>query len=159
MSLALRLLTLVTFTAHAVLGCCLAHGDCMREQAGKLAMACCDAETHGNCEDEHEHHDCDDELESGVAALDDFDSVAVCSESQPVNHGHHRHCDDTNCVFGVSQDAGISLNAVSDGLVLWSGSLQGFKALHRQCHNSRDPYRDRLPLSSCNRAILQVWLI
>jgi hypothetical protein len=156
---ALRILTLVTFTAHAVLGCCLSHGDCMREQTGTLANACCDSVAHGDCEDGHEHHGGHDELEGGKTAHDGTDSFASCSESQPVNHGHHRHCDDSNCVFGVSQDAGGSLNAVSDGLVLWCGSLEGFKSLNRQCHTSRDPYRDRLPRSSCNRAILQVWLI
>jgi hypothetical protein len=156
---ALRILTLITFTVHAVLGCCLSHGDCMREQAGTLANDCCDSPTHGDCEDGHEHHGDHDELESGVIAQDTTDSSAARSDSRPFNHEHHRHCDDTNCVFGVSHDAGGSLNSASDGLVLWCGKLDGFKSLNRQYYASRDPYRDRTPQSLCNRAILQVWLI
>lgn len=156
---ALRILTLFTFTAHAVLGCCLSHGDCMREQTGTLANACCDSVKQSDCEDGHEHHGSHDELESGVTAHDATDSFAACSDSQPVNQGHHRHCDDTICVFGVNQDTGGSLNSVSDGLVLWCGRLEGFKSLNRQFCASRDLYRDRSLRSLCNRAILQVWLI
>lgn len=156
---AFRILTLLTFAAHAVLGCCMSHGDCMREQTGMLANACCDTATHVNCDVEHEKHGGHDEGETDENGHDVLDSSATCFDSQPTNHGQHRHCDDTNCAFGVSPVPTSSLNAISDGLVLWCGSLEGFNLLNRQCSGSEDPYRDRVLRPSCTRAILQVWLI
>lgn len=167
MFLAIRLLTIITFTAHSAFGCCLTHGSCVRDQAETRANACCRSSSHENasashedashenCEDEHEHG----EFESSVNAHEVLNSLSESSNSQPINHEHHRHCEDAHCVFWVSHDAGGSLNAVSDGLVLWCGSLTGFKSPIRQCFGSRGPYRDPLPPSLCNRAILQVWLI
>lgn len=155
MPLAIRLLTLFTFTAHAVLGCCVSHGSCMREQAGTRVNACCDSAIHSNCDDEHDHHG---ERKSEVGGQLVSPSYMVCLDEQTTNHENHRHCDDLQCVFGVSHDAS-TLSSVSGDLVLWCGRLEESQSLPRQCHGSRDPYSDRLPQSLCNRAILQVWLI
>ncbi len=45
----LRILTIIAFAAHSLLGCCLSHGDCRLERESASVEQCCDHD--------HSHHD------------------------------------------------------------------------------------------------------
>ncbi|MGV3485499.1 MAG: hypothetical protein ACO1RT_13870 [Planctomycetaceae bacterium] len=154
MSLAIRMLTLVAFTAHAVLGCCLSHGSCMRGHAVTLAE-------HG-CEHDHAIHGqespgCHDHVIHEVAS-----EVVLCTSGSLLpddGHDHPRHCDDVKCVFGVSA---CSFN-VPDWLfatsTTWSDSSVDFwptpcLGTGFAIHSPGGP-----PRALLDRAVLQVWRI
>lgn len=103
MFFAIRLLTLVAFTVHAVLGCCLTHGSCTHEQTEILTGHACSHDDHST--------DVPDFCESHLHSLSDEHSETLRSlacvngacNSQPIEgHSHSNHCDNTRCIFGVS---------------------------------------------------------
>jgi len=99
MFFAIRLLTLVAFTAHAVLGCCLSHGSCMQEQAAILTGHGCDHDGHA-C-DSHGH---DDEHASNGHEIATASIAENGVDTCPLEgHGHSNHCDDGQCVFGIAE--------------------------------------------------------
>ncbi len=155
MSFAIRMMTLVAFTAHAVLGCCLSHGSCMREQAAVLTEHCCDhtalaVEVHNHDENHtntsHEHGD---ELVQVTSSLS-------CNNDLP---GHSNHCDDVSCIFGVSSVGGNAAELLTSVHAIWITSPVDFWR-HTSMLAGYAP--TALPSHSralSNRSILQVWLI
>lgn len=157
MSLAVRMLTLVAFTAHAVLGCCLSHGSCMREQVVALSGQCCDHEDHseadhvGDDDDEHSH-----QVEKLDAALE-FAVIGVASPFE--GHGHPKHCNDGPCVFGLSGNSsgptGLQILIVSS----WISTSANFWRWPCSHGVFLGAWLDGPPSIHVERSVLQVWLI
>lgn len=183
MNLAIRLLTLAAFTAHAALGCCLSHGSCMHERLAVLDQPVCDHAEHG----EHAAHG--DQAESGgyaahgaacqrspersprghVPTAHDIMAAhqitAACIDAEdtesynPQGPDHSHHGDEDSCVFVVTSPAVVSSAwqlGVGSSWVNVSGEAIG--------DASRQPnyFSDQLPGPSRVlqlRAQLQRWLI
>lgn len=156
MIVAIRLLTLITFTAHAVLGCCVSHGSCFGGSTETSAIAGCDHPSHGNGHAEHEQHgasDCKVQVQAAAGHLH------VGGEEQSTNQRHRHHCGGIHCVFGVSHHSGNTVSSLRGSTVLWCGHPVEKYSLGISCGGSCDPHRDRLPPSLGHRALRQVWLI
>ena len=156
MSLAIQLLTLIAFTAHAVLGCCLSHGSCMREHVVVLNDHVCDHHDH-QC-DSHEHEYEEDESHDNQARESVFSRALRCIPCPSSSHNHSRHCDDVTCVFGVigSPTSLSDLQFAADAI--WIDAFVDF--WHLASH--RTDFAGRLdgpPGSQHIRALLQVWTI
>lgn len=157
MFFAIRMLTLVAFTAHAVLGCCLSHGNCMQNQAVLLTVQCCDHDDYAG--DTHNDHD-----ESGVSHIEleqhsSFDLLSVCPSCPFEGHGHSNHCDDSECVFGLSGNNDSSIvwpflvvsSCINTTINFWHGASPHAKFLRA--------WLDGPPSIHVERSVLQVWLI
>lgn len=155
MLIAIRLLTLITFTTHVVLGCCLSHGRCDSNLAETSTIAGCDNPGHTDGPAEHEHHGTGCEFQVHEA----HGQLCLGGEEQSNNPGHKHHCGDIHCVFGVSQHAGNTVSSLRGLSVLWYGHPRETIAHTLRSGGNRDAYRDRLPPSFCNRAMRQLWLI
>lgn len=160
MFLLIRLLTLSTFAAHAVLGCCLAHGSCLQEQIPS-SLDGCDGHGHGcvtrcadrACGDRHLHF----ALESCDRAekqAENLEAPAVPAES-----GHQQHnCEDSRCAFDVGYDNTASTSSISMNLTCVTCAATTCDNLPMVCRSClRTPTRVRQTLN--NRAMLQVWVI
>ncbi|AMV32227.1 hypothetical protein VN12_08895 [Pirellula sp. SH-Sr6A] len=155
MFLAIRLLTLIAFTAHAVLGCCLSHGSCMREQVAVLNDHACDHHDH-QC-DSHGHEE--DESHDNQASESVFSSAASCVPCPFGSHDHSRHCDDATCVFGVvgSPTTLSDLQFAADAI--WIDESVDFWHLASRRTDFVVEQLDGPPSSPRIRALLQVWII
>lgn len=155
MFLVIRMLTLIAFIAHAVLGCCLSHGSCMREQVAILNDHVCEHHDH-QC-DAHEHEE--DESHGNQASEPEFSVAVICIPCPFGNHDHSRHCDDATCVFGI---VGIASN-LSDlqfaADVIWIDV--SVDLWHLAARRTDFIIEDLVgpPSSPHIRALLQVWII
>ncbi len=70
MFLGLRLLTLIAFSAHAALGCCLSHGECQSEQTLSVSSLCCDHEHHAVDAHSHDHSHHGPERAADIESVD-----------------------------------------------------------------------------------------
>ncbi len=152
MFLIVRLLTLTTFLAHAVLGCCLLHGDCHRAHS---TLADCDAEH------SHEHAGGLNSVDKHHAVACEYDSDYCSSTEDETSHEHESSngCDDAKCVFNAIQGLSASLDLQTKPhsfrpLVFTVLCLQDAE----QVSLFGNQY-DRPPRSSSERALLQVWLL
>ncbi len=145
----LRMLTLVAFAAHAVLGCCLSHGSCMQDHASANVSHCSEHHCHtGDVHDSSHHHD--DQPFTG-----DSEDGHSCPTDPP---GHPNHCDDAKCVFGIATHGPYSTIWTLGVLGFWGGGgALGFLPSQQCCLRSTPS--DSPPPTLCNRAVLQVWLI
>jgi len=151
MFLAVRILTLVAFTAHAVLGCCLSHGSCMRDQVAVLSGYCCEHDEHAH--EELLHSDAEHELNSVSV------SVAVCLECPREGHGHSNHCDDGKCVFGVSGSNGNSGDWQPAVVLSWINASVDHCRGPSQLIAFLGNWLDGPPRIHKDRSVLQVWRI
>ncbi len=155
MFFAIRLMTLLAFTTHAVLGCCLSHGSCLREHTAALTGQCCD---HGNhsCAS---HNDVESHAHGDLEVASTLLCNAGCTEFLSADHGHSNGCDHATCAFGVSRMTSNPLNlqfaANSTGahsvICSW---LCSCRATGHFCNALDSP-----PRALHNRAVFQVWLI
>lgn len=159
MLLAIRLLTLVTFTAHAVLGCCLTHGSCMREQAVVLNDDCGDHHDHecdshkANEEQNHEHHSNETRL-----CFDGYYFADIAEKHDHSEHDHSEHCNDGICVFGLADPATLSDMKVVSAASWNQLSARYSIAITRHVIEFVDLLRGP-PSGPHIRALLQVWTI
>lgn len=157
MFLAIRLLTLIAFTAHAVLGCCLSHGSCMREQVAVLNEHVCEHHDH-QC-DSHKHEHQEDESHANRASESAF-SLAVSCVSCPLGcHEHSRHCNDATCVFGVIGSATTLSDLQFAADAIWIDASVDFWLLAASRTDFVVEQLDGPPSSPHSRALLQVWII
>ena len=161
MFFAVRLLTLVAFTVHAVLGCCLAHGNCLHEQSEILTRDACSHDDHSMdahdfCES-HAHSLSDEHSET----LRNLNCVNSACNSQPIEgHSHSNHCDNTRCIFDVSTSA--SHAAARQFLADACWLKLPVELWVKPCLHVGSVWiwhAGGLPRSRQNRAIHQVWLI
>lgn len=168
MFLGLRLLTLVAFSAHAVLGCCLSHGDCQNEQAASISSPCCNHEHHAVEAPlhDHSHHGLNEssDNESSDNEPADIEPVNIGSvehakcESGSDHHSHH--CDDAQCVFSVAVGSSTSMcHMVMTTHVSWVGLLMDLRHQPVLTWDQVQRSIDLKSLSSEDRALIQVWQI
>jgi hypothetical protein len=158
MSFAIRLLTLVAFAAHAVLGCCLTHGNCVswRGNAESGQQLCCDHEDH------HGETGTVSVQANNVAenCVEVFGLVPTGTSKQSGVPHQSSCCDHSKCVFGISDSAGPksdekpqSNDAVWAELAFGNGLSPGLSTV---------PFhvQSKIPIPAlAARAMLQVWLI
>lgn len=149
-----RLLTFVAFTAHAVLGCCFSHGNCLPEQTIVLSVQdCVDnndlCSSHGD-QRLHWHQE-----QSTALSVVDASSCVSCPAG---GHDHTRHCDDSSCVFGVVETTTLfDLQLLSD--VIWGGATLDSWLLVSQDFAFVSEPQAGPPNAHLVRAVLQVWII
>ena len=152
---AIRLLTIVSFTAHAVLGCCLSHGSCMQKQTLLLADSDCghDEQLCISHSDHETHSHAEQATDVAVVSFTARESCPVRGQEQS------RHCDDAKCVFGIlgTTTTLSELQFASDAT--WGReSRDSWLLVSRPTTLGGDQQATRsnkLP----NRAVLQVWMI
>lgn len=159
MFFAIRLLTLVAFTAHAVLGCCLSHGSCMREQAAIFAGHCCShdddlRDAHESCEGHSHDADVVSETINGTACI-----TSGCEVHPTRGQGHSNHCDDPTCTFGVSTNTSNAATWQFFVVVNWIDTSAGFWLKPSLDSGFARCFLDTLPKATQNRAVNQVWLL
>ncbi len=161
MFFAIRLLTLVAFAVHAVLGCRLTHGSCTHEQTEILTGDACSHDDHSTdahylCEG-HAHSLSDEHSETHRSLA----CVNSACNSQPIEgHSHSNHCDNTRCIFDVSTSAS---NAAARQFLADACWLK----LAVELWEKPDMHGGSVwiwhvggwPMSPQNRAVHQVWLI
>ncbi len=155
MLLAIRMLTLIAFTAHAVLGCCLSHGSCMREQSAVLNGHICDHHDH-DCD---AHEDDEDQSHDNPTSEPEFRFVVNCDAYPVGSHDHSKHCDDATCVFGVisSPTSMSDLQFVADAI--WIDGSVDFWLLSARNSDFVDDWLKGPTRAPYSRAVLQVWTI
>jgi hypothetical protein len=155
MFFAIRLLTLVAFTAHAVLGCCLSHGSCMQEQAAILTGHGCDHDGHA-C-DSHGH---DDEHASNGHEIATASIAENGVDTCPLEgHGHSNHCDDGQCVFGIAEAPTSFSDLQSIANPVWINASVDFWQVASRAADFVGSWLDGPPKAPLTRAVHQVWLI
>jgi hypothetical protein len=89
-------LTLIAFTAHAVLGCCLHHSHA-------IGSDCCGEQVAAECESSHDHdgHCSHSHHEHGDNSNVDQDSLLPSIEAAccACSHEHSHQCDESRCNF------------------------------------------------------------
>ncbi len=154
---AIRLLTLVAFTAHAVLGCCLSHGSCMQEQAAILTGHGCDHDEHA-C-DSHGHKD-EHALNEHETATVSISVVASGLDVCPLNRqGHSNHCEDDHCVFGMAGASASLSELQATAHQIWLKASVDYWQRVTRAADLVGNWLDGPPRTPLNRAVHQVWLI
>ena len=155
MFLAVRLLTLVAFTAHAVLGCCLSHGSCMQEQVANLTGHICD----------HDEHTCDSNQvvaghsHAGKAVKSELVFAIGCDVCPIESRNHSSHCDDLACVFGLAGGSSSFSDLQFVAIVSWVNvSVNYWLEASRHSGYVLNGL-ERPPHAPSDRAVLQVWRI
>ena len=154
--LATRILTLLAFTAHAVLGCCLSHGECTHPQTTSLVGHCCehDEGAQESSEDVGSlHSSCIAGAHPSACSANSFD---LDDSSQ---HQHSSGCDDLSCAYLGDVNAGAAVAgqhtpfaSIVDALIEdWLRPAPG------PTHAIAGLYLSTPAV--CHRALLQVWLI
>ena len=152
MFLAIRLLALLTFTAHAVLGCCLSHGSCSLDQEAMLELHCCEHAEHA-CEVDYDHQ-CSEDGSQQAAHEHTHDGSCEATDQ-----GHSEHCDHAHCIFGLNVDSGQPSLWLVQYWAVWDYVLTDAQLNpSRKCRNVEASLH-RSPHELCNRSVLQVWLI
>lgn len=155
MCFAIRMLTLVAFTAHAMLGCCLSHGSCMQVQAAILTGHGCDHDEHAF--DSHEH---DDEHVSNAHETDAMSIAENGFGACPLErHGHSNHCDDSQCVFGIAGTPTSLSDLQSVANPVWINASVDYRQAAFRAADFVGTWLDGRPKTPLNRAVHQVWLI
>jgi hypothetical protein len=153
-------LTLIAFTAHAVLGCCWHHSHA-------IGSECCGEHIAVETEDADHHHRCcchshdespvEDSIDDGGSDADFFVESVCCEES----HSHSHQCNEAHCSFVPCnakqldfEISDFSINAILNGEIELS-------CLAGQLTNRVDlTLFDEITLSSLHRcAVLQSWQI
>lgn len=136
----LRILTIIAFAAHSLLGCCLSHGDCGSERESASVEHCCD-------HDQASHRGERPHNESGQ----DHDG----SGQNP----HEEHHDHAECVLG---DLGVEIKG-TDWQFAFLGSCYGNFIEELIVPNLPDNHwtcrRESVPRHDSRRAARQVWRI
>ncbi len=159
MCFSLRLLTIVAFSAHAVLGCCLSHGDCHRQHAPLAGSIGCDHDHHA---EEGHHAELGHHHNHSQMALSESagEEPLVSTTCAPVDEGHSHHCDDTQCVFSATAGApSVACHLAMSVNVSWVGVLMDLR--HQPICSGKQTRRstDQRALTCENEALLQVWQI
>lgn len=157
MNIAVKLLTLVAFTAHAVLGCCLSHGSCMREQVVILAGIGCNPNEHDKACDSHGHGDehASEGHQITTASIAD-NGIDACPLE---GHGHSNHCDDGQCVFGITGAPTSLSDLQSVANPIWINASVDFWQVASRAADFVGNWLAGPPKTPLNRAVHQVWLI
>jgi hypothetical protein len=151
MFLAIRLLALIAFTGHSVLGCCVSHGSCTREQSPAIATApttCCD----------HSNPFCGEDNRRQVAQANILESTSS-TDCDPTDPGHSSHCEHIHCVFGLNVGTGYFANWFCSPWIVWDRAFFDLKLGTAHVFSVANSSLHRPPQDLCSRAILQVWLI
>lgn len=157
MNLFLRILTLLTFAAHAVLGCCLSHGGCMLHPEHSHVESCCE---HSHTS-EHGH----DETNSGFEAPSDSGAGSdTASNTAPVQCSTERErgsgpCHDPHCVFDVAVRSVVLLDWKASADICWLEPIVDCKLVSFSAVSVRTLGLGGPPNPFPGRASLQVWLI
>lgn len=144
----LRILTIIAFAAHSLLGCCLAHGDCRPEQESAAVDHCCDHSSSGQHDDEDGQ---DDEHGQNDGGRDRHESGH--------RHDHGKHHDHSDCVLGdlgcesKGSDRSFAFLFLCYCSVAEEIPSPGLLIDHRFCQFRTAPLRDY------SRESLQVWHI
>jgi hypothetical protein len=161
MLFAIRLLTLMAFTVHAVLGCRLTHGSCTHEQTEILTGHSCDHADHST--DAHDFGEIDEPSLSDEHSETQQSLVCAATSSftQPIEgHSHSNHCDNTRCIFDVSTSAS---NAAAKQFLADACWLKlSVELWAKPCLHGGFVWiwhAGGLPKLPRNRAVHQVWLI
>lgn len=160
MFFAIRFLTLIAFTAHAMLGCCLSHGSCMQEHAAMLTGHCGDhsinvRNVHENCESHS--RDVSDKVSENHPASD---CQILAFAGLPIDgHGHSHHGDDARCIFGFSSGTSTAAAWQWWADASWINTSVDFRQMPCLHGGLVRIWLDGLPQADHNRAVHQVWLI
>jgi hypothetical protein len=163
MFFALRLITLIAFAMHAMLGCCLLHGSCIGDQKTEAIAPCCQHPAHAYCISNKNNNTQNDGANDDRSERDEVASVKIddaeCVADESNSDRQSNHCDHVRCTFGSNFEPGSSVTRVNSGESVW---ICGFDEVqvHRYCCQSladmsRNPFRQVI----ANRANFQVWII
>jgi len=150
MQFAVRLLLLISFTAHALLGCCLLHGNCWHAPHANISDSCASECGH------HSEHTSDHQPHIGTHRQE-IDSNCFVPRSAklplPVDQ-----CQDTNCSFGLALAPLYKYTLHYDLLALFSAS-----PVFRFTPHVKKPgvglSLEPNSISNGHRAFFQIWLI
>ncbi len=164
MFFAIRLLTLVAFTMHAVLGCCLSHGSCMREQTAIMTGHGCGQDNpshdvHNTCNHAQDVPTVVPEAASPICATRAGDVLGIEGRTIVGHHGHSNHCDDASCVFGVSPVTAQVLIGQSLLDASWINTADSFWPKPIVLGGVLVHWLDCPSRASQSRAVHQRWLI
>lgn len=157
MSLFLRILTLLTFAAHAVLGCCLSHGSCTDDPSRSHVETCC-GHSHPT-QDGHEACEAEPDAPSECRSEPDTTTSPAYLHGSSDGDGGSGPCDHSRCVFDIAVRSLVVLDWKASADIGWlgpffDGRLVPFSEVSARTVGAQGPPK---PLTS--RASLQVWLI
>jgi hypothetical protein len=150
--LAIKVMLLVAFTAHTVLGCCAAHGHCMERQAVPMSDACCDDHNHSSDDQEFAGK----RITESPECMGVTNGISACFTD---GLGHTRHCEDEQCVFGDTTARSVSIE-ISFAILAWNDcavSISPKNFLDARYTNHH--FGELVPWALANRSVIQVWLI